>query len=64
MDRIVQQANRGFVRGWYQVADMALYVTSGAGLWAGFPVRLGVPAEVALITLRPGSGKAPSWQEL
>ena len=64
MDRIVQQANRGFVRGWYQVADMALYVTSGAGLWAGFPVRLGVPAEVALITLRPGSGKAPCWQEL
>jgi len=33
---------------------MKLYVSPGAGLWSGFPVRLGVPAEIAAITLRRG----------
>lgn len=51
MDRVVAMANQGFVRGLYQIDKMALYVSSGAGLWNGFPIRLGVPAEIALITL-------------
>ena len=52
MDSFVARANRGFVRGWYTVDGMKLYVSPGAGLWSGFPVRLGVPAEIAAITLR------------
>jgi predicted MPP superfamily phosphohydrolase len=31
---------------------MTLYVGNGAGLWAGFPARIGVPSEITLITLR------------
>lgn len=52
MDRIVRHYNQGYLRGWYQVEGMSLYVSSGAGLWNGFPVRLGVPSEIAVITLR------------
>ena len=63
MDRIVERRNRGLVRGWYNIKGMPLYITNGAGLWSGFPVRLGIPAEIALITLRRGKGKAPRWQE-
>ena len=53
-DRIVASQNEGFVRGLYQVGGMQLYVCSGAGLWTGFPVRLGVPSEIARIVLRSG----------
>ncbi|MCR5813151.1 MAG: metallophosphoesterase [Desulfovibrio sp.] len=51
LDRLVARANQGFLRGWYRVADMHLYVCPGTGLWSGFPVRLGVASEIALITL-------------
>ncbi len=54
MDRLVAHYNQGLVRGWYRVAGMPLYVSSGAGLWPGYPVRLGIPAEIAVITLRKG----------
>ncbi len=63
MDRIVARRNRGLVRGWYNIKGMPLYITNGAGLWSGFPVRLGIPAEIALITLRRGKGKVPRWQD-
>ena len=63
MDRIVARRNRGLVRGWYNINGMPLYISNGAGLWSGFPVRLGIPAEIALITLRRGKGKAPRWQD-
>ena len=49
MDRLVALANKGWVRGFYQVGDMTLYVNNGAGLWSGFPARFGVPAEIALL---------------
>jgi hypothetical protein len=45
-------ANDGYVGGLYQVGDMQLYVSYGAGLWAGFPLRLGRASEITLITLR------------
>lgn len=51
MDRVVAKANAGFVRGWYDVNGMPLYVSAGAGLWPGFSVRLGIPAEVTEIKL-------------
>lgn len=54
MDQLVARANGGFVRGWYTVNGMRMYVSPGAGLWNGFPVRLGVPSEISLIVLRRG----------
>ncbi|MDT0216120.1 metallophosphoesterase [Alcaligenes sp. AB3] len=52
MHKIVQMANDGYVGGLYQVGDMQLYVSYGAGLWTGFPLRLGRASEITLITLR------------
>ena len=52
MDQLVKRANGGFVSGRYEVDGMTLYVSNGAGLWAGFPARIGVPSEITLITLR------------
>ncbi len=51
-DLLVKRLNKGFVRGWYQVGHMALYVAPGVGLWNGFPARLGVSAEITRIILR------------
>ena len=53
MDRwIVAPANDGFVRGLYEVGNMRLFVSSGAGLWPGFAVRLGVPSSIDVLVLR------------
>lgn len=49
---VVALFNNGFVSGLYELGDMRLYVSNGAGLWNGFPVRLGVPSEVTRIVLR------------
>jgi len=49
---LVKLANRGFVSGLYQVGDMKLYVSNGAGLWNGFMFRLGIPSEITEIILR------------
>jgi len=50
--RIVARYNNGFLSGLYQVDSMRLYVSHGARLWSGFPVRLGTPSEVTRIVLR------------
>lgn len=52
MDQLVKRANGGYVSGRYQVGDMTLYVSNGAGLWPGFAARIGVPSEITLITLK------------
>ncbi|MDR2055173.1 MAG: metallophosphoesterase [Desulfovibrio sp.] len=52
MTKLVAAYNDGYLYGWYQIAGMKLYVSSGAGLWSGFPVRLGVPSEIVALTLR------------
>jgi predicted MPP superfamily phosphohydrolase len=52
MNQVVARFNQGFLYGWYQVDKMRLYVSSGAGLWNGFPVRLGVPSEIVRCVLR------------
>ena len=54
LSRVIARANGGFVRGWYEVDGMLLYVTAGASLWPGFALRLGVPAEAAFLTLHKG----------
>lgn len=56
-DALIAQFNRGYVRGLYQVGQMQLYVSPGTGLWGGLPLRLGVPSEITLITLRAPSTK-------
>lgn len=52
-DRLVARFNNGFVSGLYDVAGMPLYVNNGTALWIGFALRLGVPSELTVITLRP-----------
>ncbi|WP_164274575.1 metallophosphoesterase [Stenotrophomonas sp. B1-1] len=64
MDQLVKRANGGYVSGRYAVNDMTLYVSNGAGLWAGFPARIGVPSEITLITLRKGADPLAKGQGL
>jgi predicted MPP superfamily phosphohydrolase len=52
LTKLVTAYNDGYLYGWYRIAGMRLYVSSGAGLWGAFPVRLGVPSEIAALTLR------------
>lgn len=52
LSRLVARANNGFVSGLYRVGRMQLYVNNGTGLWPGFALRLGKPAELTRITLR------------
>lgn len=53
MDRwLVAPFNDGYVRGRYQVEDMVLFVSSGAGQWDGFTARLGVPSSIDVLVLR------------
>lgn len=47
-----QLANEGYVSGLYRVGAMQLYVSNGAGLWNGFPIRLGRPSEITRLVLR------------
>lgn len=51
---IVRSVNKGYLRGWYEVKGMPLYVSPGAGLWGGFPIRIATPSEIAVFTLRSG----------
>lgn len=52
IDRIVASFNSGFVYGLYPMGEGQLYVSSGSGIWSGFPIRLGVPSEITLLRLR------------
>lgn len=53
VDQVVKRANGGYVSGGYSVGGMQLYVSNGTGLWNGFPIRLGVPAEITEFVLTP-----------
>ena len=52
LDRLIARFNRGFVSGLYKVGKMQLYVNNGTALWNGFALRIGVPSELTVITLR------------
>jgi predicted MPP superfamily phosphohydrolase len=41
-----------YMLGQYQLGDAKLYVSAGTGHW--LPVRIGIPTEVGIITLRAG----------
>ena len=65
LTELVAILNAAFVRGWYALKHARLYVHSGSGVWNGFPVRVGVPSEIAVFTLsrkveglRPGRSAA------
>lgn len=51
LTELVAILNATFVRGWYALKRAKLYVHSGSGVWNGFPVRVGVPSEIAVFTL-------------
>ena len=50
---LVAMLNGGFVRGLYEEGDARLYVSPGAGLWSGFPIRFFNRSEMTLFTLTP-----------
>ena len=52
LDLLVALFNGGWVSGRYGAQGMALLVSNGTWLWRGFPLRLGRPGEILLITLR------------
>ena len=51
IQKVVAHFNGGFVSGQYAVGGMQLVVTNGTGLWAGMPLRLGVPGQIVMVTL-------------
>ena len=51
-DLLVAAFNGGWVSGRYQTGMLTLLVSNGTWLWKGFPLRLGRPGEILLITLR------------
>ncbi len=51
-NRLVGMFNNGFIKGRYDFQNFVLYVSSGTGLWGGFPVRLMTPSEITLMTLK------------
>ena len=51
-DRIIAKSCKGFGWGTHRVGKMFLVISNGIGMWSGFPVRLGRPAEILLVTLK------------
>ena len=52
LSQIVAKFNGGFVKGFYEIENMKLYVSKGTSLWNGFPMRLLDPSEITLFILR------------
>ncbi len=52
LNLLVALANGGFASGLHHVGGTALFVSNGAGIWSGLPLRLGIPSEIALLRLR------------
>ena len=50
--QIVKRANNGFVRGWYDVDEMKLFVSPGTSQWNGLALRIFDPSEISLFVLR------------
>lgn len=50
---LTASANAGYAGGWYSVGRMRLFVSNGVGVWAGVPLRLGVPNHIVIVRLEP-----------
>lgn len=56
---LIAKYNLGYVRGFYRTPEGGvLYVSTGAGQWAGFPIRYFDDPEIVLFVLRRGGGGA------
>ena len=64
MDQFFAQLNGGFVSGAYRVGESELVVGNGLMVWSGFPLRLGVPSQVVLVTLHSGQTAVPDELKL
>jgi predicted MPP superfamily phosphohydrolase len=51
ISQLVSRHNAGFSRGIYRYGNSVLYVSPGAGQWAGFPIRFCNPSEIAVLKL-------------
>ncbi len=51
-NQLVAAFNDGLVSGLYQKGGTQIFVSNGSGIWNGFPIRLGVPAEIVILTLQ------------
>ena len=60
LDLLVRRVNKGYLRGLYELGPVRLYISTGTALWSGFPLRLGVPSEIPLITLRSPQARQQS----
>ena len=56
---LVSRLNGGFRSGLYKAGSMPLYVSPGTGMWGYVPMRLGVGAEITLLTLRRAEPVVP-----
>jgi len=56
---LVKWLNGSYLHGLYNVNGMMLYIGAGAALWAGYPVRFGVPSEFAFFQLTKLPGDNP-----
>lgn len=52
IDLLVKKFNNGFLRGFYDVDGMQLYVSPGSSQWNGLPLRIFDPSEITLFILR------------
>ena len=51
-DILVGLYNGNWVSGRYQAGPTTLLVSNGTWLWRGFPLRLGRPGEILVVTLK------------
>ena len=49
---LVAAFNNGLYSGVYELGDMILHISNGTGIWNGFPIRLGYPSEISVLTLK------------
>ena len=54
---MVAHFNEVLIDGVYEIGAMRLYISRGVGLWASFPLRLGAPSEITLLTLHENAEK-------
>ena len=52
MDLLIACFNKGMVSGEYDYDNVKVFISNGAGIWSGFPVRLGRSSEIVLLRLR------------
>ncbi|MDR2302157.1 MAG: metallophosphoesterase [Deltaproteobacteria bacterium] len=61
---MVKRANGGFLKGFYELGDLKLFVHPGVGLWPGFPIRILNPSEITLLTIKAAKVAATSGQKM